>query len=118
MREKYESLSLTALRDIAKARGLVGISAMKKADILFVSDGEAYLSDTFLKRFKRFKEEYECRCVGIALSDPSKKQDLFKEDSASILNKFCDEVVTLDALIELNHQTSSKTTQLFKTFKK
>ena len=34
MREKYESLSLSALRDVAKARGLKGISAMKKSDLV------------------------------------------------------------------------------------
>ena len=34
MREKYESLSLTVLRDLAKARGLKGISAMKKQDLI------------------------------------------------------------------------------------
>ena len=34
MREKYESLSVAALRDIAKARGIKGISTMKKAEIV------------------------------------------------------------------------------------
>lgn len=34
MREKYESLSLSALRDVAKARGLKGISTMKKSDLV------------------------------------------------------------------------------------
>lgn len=34
MREKYESLALTDLREIAKARGIKGTSAMKKADIV------------------------------------------------------------------------------------
>lgn len=34
MREKYESLSLTALKDVAKARGLKGISTMKKGEIV------------------------------------------------------------------------------------
>lgn len=34
MREKYETLSLAALKDIAKARGMKGISAMKKAEII------------------------------------------------------------------------------------
>ena len=29
MREKYESLSLVVLKDLAKARGLKGISTMK-----------------------------------------------------------------------------------------
>ncbi len=34
MREKYESLSLTVLKDVAKSRGLKNISAMKKADLV------------------------------------------------------------------------------------
>ena len=34
MREKYESLALSELREIAKARGLKGISALKKADLI------------------------------------------------------------------------------------
>ncbi len=34
MREKYESLSLAVLKDLAKARGLKGVSALKKADLV------------------------------------------------------------------------------------
>ncbi len=34
MREKYESLSLAILRDLAKARGLKKISALKKAELI------------------------------------------------------------------------------------
>ena len=34
MREKYESLSLGALKDIAKARGLKGISTLKKSELV------------------------------------------------------------------------------------
>ena len=34
MREKYESLSLTVLRELAKARGMKGISALKKGDLV------------------------------------------------------------------------------------
>ena len=34
MKEKYESLSLTVLRDLAKARGMKGISGMKKAELV------------------------------------------------------------------------------------
>lgn len=34
MREKYESLSLVVLKDLAKARGLKGISAMKKSELV------------------------------------------------------------------------------------
>jgi transcription termination factor Rho len=34
MREKYESLSATALRDVAKSRGIKNTSTMKKADLV------------------------------------------------------------------------------------
>ena len=34
MKEKYESLSLSVLKDLAKARGIKGTSAMKKAEIV------------------------------------------------------------------------------------
>ncbi|MCC8142273.1 MAG: transcription termination factor Rho [Lachnospiraceae bacterium] len=34
MREKYESLSLAVLRDLAKARGMKGVSGLKKADLI------------------------------------------------------------------------------------
>lgn len=34
MREKYESLALADLKEVAKARGIKGISGMKKADIV------------------------------------------------------------------------------------
>ena len=34
MREKYESLGVTVLRDLAKSRGVSGTSAMKKADLV------------------------------------------------------------------------------------
>ena len=32
MREKYESLSLATLKDLAKARGLKGISTLRKPE--------------------------------------------------------------------------------------
>ena len=34
MREKYESLSLGALKEIAKARGMRGISTLKKSELV------------------------------------------------------------------------------------
>ena len=42
MREKYESLPLATLKDLAKARGLKGISTMKKAELIerMLEEGE------------------------------------------------------------------------------
>ena len=33
-REKYESLPLATLKDLAKARGMKGVSTLKKADLI------------------------------------------------------------------------------------
>ena len=40
MREKYESLPLATLKDLAKARGLKGVSALKKAEVIELMLGE------------------------------------------------------------------------------
>ena len=34
MREKYESLSVTVLRELAKARGLKNLSGLKKSELV------------------------------------------------------------------------------------
>jgi transcription termination factor Rho len=50
MREKYESLALTQLKELAKVRGLKGTSAMKKADLV-----EAMLAED--ERQKKLEEQ-------------------------------------------------------------
>ena len=52
MREKYESLSLAALRDIAKARKLRGVSTMKKSELI-----EVMLEQDEKDKAKEVKEE-------------------------------------------------------------
>lgn len=50
MREKYESLALVQLKELAKVRGLKGISTMKKAEII-----EAMLAED--ERLKKLEEK-------------------------------------------------------------
>lgn len=59
MREKYESLSLVALRDIAKARELKGISTMKKSEII-----ELMLAEDEKDKAKEVKEEIKSEKAG------------------------------------------------------
>lgn len=61
MREKYESLSLAALRDVAKARKLKGISTMKKSDLV-----ELMLEQDEKDKIKEVKEEIKNEKGGVA----------------------------------------------------
>lgn len=54
MREKYESLPLATLKDLAKARGLKGISTIKKAELI-----ERMLKEDEKEREKEKKEKQE-----------------------------------------------------------
>lgn len=59
MREKYESLSLATLRDLAKARNLKGISTMKKGEII-----ELMLAEDEKDKVKEVKEEIKSEKAG------------------------------------------------------
>ncbi|MDY2996642.1 MAG: transcription termination factor Rho [Faecalimonas sp.] len=61
MREKYESLSLAALRDIAKARKLKGVSTMKKSELI-----ELMLEQDEKDKVKEVKEEIKNEKAGVA----------------------------------------------------
>lgn len=60
MREKYESLSLASLRDIAKARELKGVSTMKKAEII-----ELMLAEDEKDKAKEVREEIKNEKAGV-----------------------------------------------------
>ena len=61
MREKYESLSLAALRDIAKARKLKGVSTMKKSELI-----ELMLEQDEKDKAIEVKEEIKNEKAGVA----------------------------------------------------
>lgn len=60
MREKYESLPVATLRDVAKARGLKGVSTMKKAEIV-----ELMLQEDDRDKAKEAKEEVKNEKSGV-----------------------------------------------------
>ena len=67
MREKYESLSLVVLKDLAKARGLKGISTMKKGELidrmLQEDEREKEAGRTFQRLRNRFNGQTEVTCA-------------------------------------------------------
>ena len=71
MRERYETLSLATLRDLAKARGLKGISTLKKAELIDVmveadrkeKEAEQPKEIQELKKVQESKETQELRKI-------------------------------------------------------
>ncbi len=76
MRERYESLPLATLKDLAKARGLKGISAIKKAELI----------ELMLKEDEKDKEK-----------EKKEKQETVKEMSANTGDKEVHDIDRLDS---------------------
>ena len=66
MREKYESLSAFVLKDLAKARGIKGVSSLKKGQIIerMLEEDAKEAEEAAEKRYSRggransFKDDY------------------------------------------------------------
>ena len=95
MRAKYESLSLAALRDIAKARGLKGISAMKKADIV-----ELMLAEDEKDKAKEVREEVKAeKAEKLAAAIASGAINVGKNETTDI--EQLDSGVTVSGILEV-----------------
>ncbi len=69
MREKYESLSLAVLKDLAKARGMKGISTLKKAQLI----------EAMLAQDEKDKEAGEAKQAKEAREIPQHRQETGSE---------------------------------------
>ena len=83
MREKYESLSLAVLKDLAKARNLKNFSAMKKQELveLMLKADEEDAQKAEETDVKSAKEEKELKKDGEAERSSALKEDLAELDS-------------------------------------
>ena len=79
MREKYESLALAVLRDLAKARGLTGTSTMKKAQIV-----EAMLAEDEREKEKAQQEAEKEAASKETPSGNAVREDLSELDSGMV----------------------------------
>ncbi len=78
MKEKYESLALVQLRELAKVRGLKGTSSMKKAELV-----EAMLAeDERLKQLDETKRDAKPEPKNEAKNEPVRRPTPRKQDTA------------------------------------
>lgn len=75
MKEKYESLALVQLRELAKVRGLKGTSSMKKADLV-----EAMLAED--ERQKKQEAESAPKRAAQQKEESAPKRETVKQESA------------------------------------
>ncbi|MBQ8627242.1 MAG: transcription termination factor Rho [Agathobacter sp.] len=78
MREKYESLSATVLKDLAKARGIKGITGMKKEDLV-----EAMLAEDEKDKAKASATEEKKNVTYTSTRDNSQASAV-REDNAEL----------------------------------
>lgn len=84
MREKYESLSLATLKDLAKARGLKGISTLRKPELIerMLQEDEKDAALAKEKEAKETKESRENREPKETRDDrDSRKNESYQEES-------------------------------------
>ena len=99
MREKYESLSLVVLRDLAKARGLKGISALKKDELVerMLAEDEKEKQTRKDKQDKPVRQERTDKQERPALAsrEAESKEYVVKENNDSAAVK--EEMASLDS---------------------
>ena len=86
MREKYESLSLAVLRELAKARGLKKISALKKADLINLmveTDEKEEEQKEEQKKEQEPKESFSRKAKDSVVHEPSHQKPRENESSAA-----------------------------------
>lgn len=88
MREKYESLSATVLKDLAKARGIKGLTGMKKEDLV-----EAMLAQDEKDKVASEEKKEEKKVVYTATSNQT---SVVKEDTSEL-----DSGQTADGILEV-----------------
>ena len=90
MREKYESLSLVVLKDLAKARGIKGVSAMKKGELI-----ERMLQEDEQDKLKNSVSHTSEETKAVAEGDEKKETYKTRDEHGSIAVK--EDIANLDS---------------------
>ncbi|MEE1027225.1 MAG: transcription termination factor Rho [Agathobacter sp.] len=90
MREKYETLSVTVLRDLAKSRGIKGLTGLKKEQIIEKMLEEDEKTKAELKKEEKTEAKAEAKNYRTEISDEEElsavKEDLSSLDSGITAN--------------------------------
>ena len=77
-------------------------------DIVFITDGDCYVSDKFARKFKQIKEEKEFKTMGVLVNMGGGRS------SDSSLKEFCDgDIILVSDLAELTDGDSTVNKSIF-----
>ena len=105
MREKYESLALATLKELAKSRGIKGVSTMKKEEVveamLALDEKEKSEKSTALNALEAMQKAEKARRVNEVKEAIKKHLSEIKDNTgANIADNECDDLMTDEKLDE------------------
>lgn len=92
-------------KPLKKASELIKDSNFKEADIVFISDGDCAVSDSFRREFKQLKEDKDFRTMGVLVD--------YGHCSNTALNDFCDSVTTVSKISDAKNANSEVNKMIF-----
>lgn len=92
---------------LKKASELIDESNFKEADVVFITDGDCYVSDEFRRKFKQLREDKEFRTMGVLVD--------YGHSSRSSLDDFCDSVTKISKISEASKADSEVNKMIFGT---
>lgn len=90
-----------------KALELIKDSTFKDADIVFITDGDCYVSDTFSRKFNQIKEEKQFKTMGVLVNMGR------GHVSDSSLKEFCDSITLVSDIADLKDSDSKVNKSIF-----
>ena len=92
---------------LEKSLDLIKESEFKNADIVFITDGECYLPDSFKRKFNNIKEDKEFKCLGVLID--------YHRSSRTSLKEFCNSVTYISDIAEANDSNNENNKEIFRS---
>ena len=105
--ERFHSGGTDFEAPLEKAIKLIEDSTFKDADILFITDGDCYVSDKFTHRYKQIKEEKDFKTLGVLVNMGR------NHCSDASLKEFCDNITMVSSIADLKDGNSDANKSIF-----
>ncbi len=105
--ERFHNGGTSFEAPLNEALELIKDSTFKNADIVFITDGDCYVSDNFSRKFKQTKEEKDFKTLGVLVNMGC------GHVSDSSLKEFCDNITLVSDIADLNDGNSEVNKSIF-----